>query len=50
MVLLHWTYVVLAALIVYLVVRELFDQKDWRTQVTLALVLVPLVLRILHVK
>jgi len=50
MVVLHWTYVVLAALVVYLVVRELFEQKDWRTQATLALVLVPLVLRILHVK
>ena len=50
MVLLHWTYIVLAALIVYLAVRELFAQKDWRTQLTLALVLIPLVLRILHVK
>jgi hypothetical protein len=49
-VLLHWTYVVLAVAIVYLVVREMFDQKGWRTQVTLALVLIPLVLRILHVK
>lgn len=50
MVVLHWTYVVLAVLVVYLVVRELFEQKDWRIQATLALVLVPLVLRILHVK
>jgi len=49
-VLLHWTYVVLAVVIVYLVVREMFDQKDWRTQLTLALVMIPLVLRILHVK
>lgn len=50
MVILHWTYIVLGALIVYLVLRELFDQKDWRTQLTLVLVLIPLVLRILHVK
>jgi ABC-type phosphate transport system permease subunit len=49
-VVLHWTYVVLAGVIVYLVVREMFDQKDWRTQLTLALVMIPLVLRILHVK
>jgi hypothetical protein len=49
-VVLHWTYVVLAGVIVYLVVREMFDQKDWRTQLTLALVMIPLFLRILHVK
>jgi len=47
---LHWIYIVLAAFVAYLVLRELFAQKDWRTQVTLALVLIPLVLRILHVK
>jgi hypothetical protein len=49
-VLLHWTYIVLAALLVALVIRELFWHKDWRTQATLALVVIPLLLRILHVK
>jgi len=47
---LHWTYVALAAFVVVLIVREMVEQKDWRTQTTLALVLIPLVLRIFHVK
>jgi len=47
---LHWTYVVIAAFIFVLVIRELFSERNWRNQVALALVLVPLLLRILHIK
>jgi hypothetical protein len=47
---LHWTYVVIAAFVVAVVVRELFAERNWRNQVALALVLIPLLLRILHIK
>ena len=47
---LHWTYVVIAAFIFVLVIRELFSERNWRNQIALALVLVPLLLRILHIK
>jgi hypothetical protein len=47
---LHWTYVVIAAFVVVLVIRELFAERNWRNQVALALVLIPLLLRILHIK
>jgi hypothetical protein len=47
---LHWTYVVIALFIAVLVVRELFAERSWRNQIALALVLIPLVLRILQIK
>jgi hypothetical protein len=46
----HWTYIVIAAFVLVLVVRELFAERNWRNQVALALVLIPLLLRILHIK
>jgi hypothetical protein len=47
---LHWTYIVIAAFVVVLIIRELFAERHWRNQVALALVLIPLILRILHIK
>mgnify|MGYP001329815066 FL=1 len=47
---LHWTYIAIAAFVVALVLRELVAERNWRNQVALALVLVPLLLRILHIK
>jgi hypothetical protein len=47
---LHWTYVVIAAFVFVLVIRELFFERNWRNQVALALVLIPLLLRILQIK
>jgi hypothetical protein len=47
---LHWTYIAIAVFIFVLVLRELFSERDWRNQIALALVLIPLVLRILHIK
>jgi hypothetical protein len=47
---LHWTYIFIAAFVVVLVVRELFAERNWRNQIALALVLIPLILRILHIK
>jgi hypothetical protein len=47
---LHWTYIAIAAFFVILVIRELFAERNWRNQIALALVLIPLLLRILHIK
>jgi hypothetical protein len=47
---LHWTYIAIAAFVMILVLRELFSERDWKNQVALALVLIPLILRILHIK
>jgi hypothetical protein len=47
---LHWTYIVIAGFVLVLVIRELFAERNWRNQVALALVLIPLLLRILHIK
>ena len=47
---LHWIYIIIAAFVVVLVIRELFGERNWRNQIALALVLIPLLLRILHIK
>ena len=47
---LHWTYILIAAFVFVLVLRELSAERNWRTQIALALVLIPLILRILHIK
>ena len=47
---LHWLYVAMAVYFAALIVWELFAERRWREQVALALLLVPLLLRILHLK
>jgi hypothetical protein len=47
---LHWIYVAIAVFVFVLVLRELVTERNWRNQIALALVLIPLVLRILHIK
>ena len=47
---LHWTYVLITAFVFVLIIRELFAERNWRNQVALVLVLIPLLLRILHIK
>ena len=46
----HWVYIGIAAYCAGLVVIELFSEKRWREQLALVLTLIPLVLRILHIK
>ena len=48
--LLHWVYILIAAYVVMLVVLELFQERRWREQLALTVVLIPLILRILHIK
>ena len=47
---LHWIYIVIALFLLLLVVQELFTERRWREQIALAMIVVPLLLRILHIK
>jgi len=47
---LHWIYVLIAVLLLGLVVWQMFVDKRWREQAALAMLVVPLLLRILHIK
>jgi hypothetical protein len=47
---LHWAYVAIAAYVAALLVAELFQERRWREQLALAVILIPLVLRILQIK
>jgi uncharacterized membrane protein YwzB len=47
---LHWIYIGLAVYCLALLVVELFQEKRWREQVALMMILIPFVLRILHIK
>jgi hypothetical protein len=47
---LHWIYIAIVVVIAALVVVEIFKERQWRNQIALALVLIPLILRILHIK
>jgi hypothetical protein len=48
--LLNWVYTLIAAAIVILIIAELFQERRWKNQMALAILLIPLVLRILHIK
>jgi hypothetical protein len=47
---LHWIYIVIAAVVMGLVLAEMFREKQWRNQLALATIVIPLILRILHIK
>ena len=47
---LHWCYVGIAVLLAGIVVREIFQERKWKNQLALVFILLPLVLRILHIK
>jgi len=47
---LHWIYIAMVCWITALVLQELFQEKSWRNQIALSLVLIPLLLRIFHIK
>lgn len=47
---LFWIYWILTAVLVLLTARELFNVRDWRVQLSAALVLVPFLLRVFLLK
>jgi hypothetical protein len=47
---LHWIYIAIVLVVSVLVGVELFQERKWRNQVALAILLIPLILRLLHIK
>lgn len=47
---LHWIYIAIVAVLGGIIVSELVRERRWYHQLAYALILVPLVLRILHIK
>lgn len=47
---LYWIYILITLFIAVLVGIELFTDKKWKNQIALALILIPLILRILSIK
>lgn len=50
LIVLHWIYIGIVALIALAILAEMFRERAWHHQLAYALVLLPLVLRILHIK
>lgn len=47
---LHWIYILITLVVLILVTQELFHEKRWREQAALALIVLPLLMRVLHLK
>jgi hypothetical protein len=47
---LHWIYIFIATMVAVLIFIELFKEKKIFNQIALALILIPIILRILHIK
>lgn len=47
---LHWAYIGLTAVLAGLLLKELFTEDRWKLQLAIVVVLIPLVLRVLHIK
>lgn len=47
---LHWIHIVIAGIVVVLVLIELFREEKWDIQIAMVMIIIPLLLRILHIK
>ena len=43
-------YILILVLLSVIIIKELFEEKDWRKQIALVMVLIPFILRILQIK
>jgi hypothetical protein len=50
LIILHWIYIAIVTVIALVILAELFRERSWKSQLAYALILLPLVLRILHIK
>ena len=50
LIILHWIYIGIVALLALAVGVEIFQERRWHHQLAYALIVLPLVLRILHIK
>ncbi|MCE1189485.1 MAG: hypothetical protein LWX56_10115 [Ignavibacteria bacterium] len=47
---LHIIYILITLVLGVYIVRQLFTEGEWRKQVALAILLIPVILRVLHIK
>ncbi len=47
---LFWIYYIIAAYILFLLIKELFNEKDFKVQIAIAISLIPFILRIFLIK
>ena len=47
---LFWIYIIIVSIITWIILVELFTEKDWKKQVALAMLLIPFLLRIFLIK
>ena len=45
-----WIYILIVTFISGIIVKELFEERDWKKQIALILVLIPFILRIFLIK
>ncbi len=44
---LKWIYILITAIVLCLVILDLFDEQNWKKQLSHILVLIPIILRVL---
>ena len=47
---LFYIYIILAIVMAMLIIKELFAEKEWKNKISLALLLIPFLLRIFLIK
>ncbi|MBP9211958.1 MAG: hypothetical protein KBF97_04105 [Bacteroidetes bacterium] len=47
---LFFLYIIISAIVASIVLTELFREKDWRHQLAMVIIIIPLVLRVLQIK
>ena len=47
---LFYIYIIISVIIALLIIKEMFVEKDWKNQISLALLLIPFLLRIFLIK
>ncbi|MBN2093436.1 hypothetical protein JW964_27675 [candidate division KSB1 bacterium] len=47
---LFWIYIAIVLFLTIIILNELFNEKDWRKQIALAMLLIVFILRILQIK
>ncbi|MBU1101799.1 MAG: hypothetical protein KKA84_15485 [Bacteroidetes bacterium] len=45
-----WLYIVILVLLSLVIVKEMFEERDWKKQIALVMVLIPFILRIFLIK
>jgi uncharacterized membrane protein len=46
----HWIYIGIALGVAMLLMKLFFEENRWKHQIAIAMILIPIVLRVLHIK